>query len=141
MKSKLLVSAMVVAMGLLSASSMAQSSSGKTRAQVTQEMEIAKRDGSYPVYVWEDPVVIKSPAVGMTRQQVKYELIQAQNGGSFSLHDGEEARTELYDALAGTGEINLAPTAFGTRTRKSVMDELFRDQAVGGLPKHPEAGL
>ena len=140
MKSKLLVSTLVIAMGLLSASSMAQSSSGKTRAQVIQEREMAMKDGSSPMYVGEDPVVVNPHIVGKTRQQVRDERIHAQKDGSSPMYVGEEPTAELHKALAGTGEINLAPTSSGTRTRKSVMDELKRDQAAGKLPKQPDTG-
>lgn len=148
MKNKFLVSALVIASGLVSVSSMAEGSSGKTRDQVRAELAAAQKDGSFPMYKGEEPVWISHMPSSLTRAQVRAELAAAQKDGSFPLYIGEELASEnasheamLAKALAGSGEINLPPTAAGPRTRQSVMNEFLRAQKDGTLPKQPDTGL
>ena len=143
MKNKFLVSALVIASGLVSVSSMAEGSSGKTRDQVRAELAAAIKDGSFPMYHGEEPVWIKNYTRSLTRSQVKGELIQAKKDGSFPMYIGEEPHEHaamLAAALSGSGEINLPPTAAGPRTRQSVMNEFLRAQSDGTLPKQPDTG-
>jgi len=141
MKSKLLVGALVVASGLVSLSSVADEMSGKTRAQVRAELAAAQKDGSYPMYVGEEPVGVKN-TTEKTRQQVKDEWIKAQKDGTSPSYHGEEPSDDVKfnAALIRGGEINLPPTAAGIRTRQSVKDELLRSYRDGSYPKQPDTG-
>lgn len=148
MKTKFIVSALVIASGLVGVSSVAQGSSAKTREQVRAELAAAKRDGSFPMYIGEEPVINGYPTSSLSRARVRADLAEAKKDGSFPMYIGEELAVEndshermLKAALAGSGELNLEPTASGgPRTRQSVMNELLRAQAAGTLPKQPDTG-
>lgn len=137
MKNKFLVSALVIVSGLVSVSSMAEGSSGKTRDQVRAELAAAIKDGSYPMFIGEAPVVIKHDTSWLRRAQVRAELAVAKKDGTLpeysANHDAPSAM--LAKALAGSGDIDMPPTAAGPLTRQSVMNEFLRAQKEGGLPK------
>ena len=136
-------SAMTLALATLSAGQALAEDPGmpKTRAEVRQELEDAKKMGEIPandesglllrdVYPSRYPAKAKDPSP--TREQVRMELEEAQRAGEIPAND--ESGLQLHELYPS----RYPPQESGPRlTREQVRQELERARKAGEIPMPP----